>query len=96
MRGGYKIINLNNVNLTLGGDAVKVDGIYEALEGNYNKPTVLSGITIGGLEYTDMYLNFTVNEAMYIGILFIPKLSTNPLQIEITSEDMVKISETNY
>ena len=55
-KGGYKIIDLKNTNLTLSGANIK--GLYEEIESNYRKPILLSGIIINGYEYADQMVNF--------------------------------------
>lgn len=55
-KGGYKVINLKNVNLsatTEGG--VTISGIYSSIEGSYRKPLLFSGLVIEGAEKNDTF-----------------------------------------
>lgn len=63
-RGGYKIIDLKNTPLETGVASTIVGG-YEALENNYGKPTLLSGLVIGGTVYSDLWVNFVASGGNY-------------------------------
>lgn len=58
-KGGYQIVDFKNVSLTAG-DETTVAGVYEAIEGNYNKRLVVSGIVIGSTEYDDVTVDVVV------------------------------------
>lgn len=63
-KGGYKIIDLKGNDLT---DATfTIDGIYEALEGNYNKAILLTGIVINDVEYDDVFTTPKVVSSKYV------------------------------
>lgn len=62
--GGYKIINLKNVNITTESGGT-VQGVYESLENNYRKSLMLSGIVIDSVEYADCYIMATVSESNF-------------------------------
>lgn len=62
--GGYQIINLKNTALTAGTPAT-IKGVYEAIEGNYDKPCLLHGISIAGTTYPDAYVTPTVSASNY-------------------------------
>lgn len=64
-KGGYQIIDLHDTNFTAGGAAMMIDGIHEKIEGSYRKPILMSGLTIGGVEYPDAYVEMKVNESAY-------------------------------
>lgn len=58
-KGGYQIVDFKNVSLTAD-DETTVAGVYEAIEGNYNKRLVVSGIVIGSTEYDDVTVDAAV------------------------------------
>lgn len=64
IKGGYKIIDLRDKNLTTTSYAY-VKGIYEDIESNYRKPLLLSGITIEQVEKADAFVTFTHNGNAY-------------------------------
>lgn len=51
LKGGYKIIDLKDTAIAEGG--IVILGIHAALENNYRKPLILSGIVIDGVEKPD-------------------------------------------
>lgn len=65
LKGGYKIIDLKDVNLITDEAAVKIDGIYEAIEGNYRKPLLVSGLTIDGVEKADFFAIATISDSSF-------------------------------
>ena len=56
LKGGYKIIPLDKDLEDLEG-TLKINGIYEKIESSYRKPLLLSGISIGGVEKNDVFIN---------------------------------------
>lgn len=66
--GGYKIINLNNINITA--DGATVTGVYESLENNYRKALLLSGVVIENVEYADCYIMATVSDSNFTFIAY--------------------------
>lgn len=82
-KGGYQIVDLKNKKLTIGVGMV-YDGIYEIIEGT-RKATLLSGINIGGTEYHDTYIDFTVNGSDFIGTVFGKKIT-------VTNNDVVTVT----
>ena len=78
--GGYKIINLNDVNLTV--EPVKVTGVYEAIENSYRKALLLSGIVIEGVEKNDAFVTVTNSGGNYV-------ITVYGKTITIASTDMV-------
>ena len=67
-KGGYKIIDLKNVELN--DDAVTIDGIYEAIEGNYKKALLLTGLCIDGVEYAGAFTTASVDDGNYIMMVY--------------------------
>lgn len=53
LKGGYQIVDLHGEALT--DSAVIIPGIYENIEGNYQKPLLLSGVHVDGMERADVF-----------------------------------------
>lgn len=81
IRGGYKIIDFREVELTPY-EGLKIEGIYDSIEGSYNKPLMLSGINIGGTVYSDRYCSPYLS-----GTAFVFDLSYDTTTIKIKVED---------
>ena len=81
--GGYKIINLKDVNLT--STAAKVAGIHDDIENSFRKPLLLSGITINGVEKNDAFVAPTVSSGSYLFKVY-------GGTITVTSQDMVSFT----
>lgn len=90
IKGGYKIVDLKNTSFTVGGGAKIVKGVHEAIESNYRKPILLSGLVIDGVERSDRYVEFFVSEGSYYGYLVISDVGT--LTIIISSDDEITIN----
>lgn len=83
-KGGYQILDLKNTNFALGTGAV-VAGVYGKIAGT-KKPILVSGIMIAGTEYHDTYVDFTINNTAFEGIIYGKKIT-------IANTDTVTISE---
>ena len=83
-KGGYQILDFKNTNFALGTGAV-VAGVYGKIAGT-KKPILVSGIVIAGTEYHDTYVDFTINNTAFEGIIYGKKIT-------IASTDTVTISE---
>ena len=66
MRGGYKIVDLEFKNISNNGRATTVDGIYDAIEGNYYKPTLLHGLVVDNVERADRYVEFGISTDNFV------------------------------
>ena len=86
IKGGYKLIDLKDSKLTVGGSGVTVKGIYNSIENSYNKPLILTGINIGGAERNDVFIDFSKNSGSYVANISATE------KITITSADLVKIA----
>lgn len=64
MKGGYKIINFEDANLTAE-NPITINGIYEAVEHNYRKPLLLAGLVIDGVEKSAVYATATATENLF-------------------------------
>lgn len=95
--GGYKIIDLGGTPVTINANdgGTVVTGIYEAIEGNYHKATMLSGLvtketvsenTVVTREYNDIFVNFGVESGDFTAVLdtvIIPETDTKYAGAEI-------------
>lgn len=86
MKGGYKIIDLKGTNFTLA-TASKVEGVHEAIESNYHKPTLIEHFLIAGVEQTAQYVTFITS-----GSNLVANINNGSQTITITSEDQVTIA----
>ncbi len=82
-KGGYQIIDLKDVKLTLGTGAT-FKGVYNQIEGT-RKAILVSGLNIGGTEYHDTFVDFTVSNTSFTGTIY-------GKTITITDEDLVTVS----
>lgn len=83
-KGGYKIVDFENVSL-IAGNKKTVAGVYEAIEGNYNKRLVVSGIVIGLTKYDDVTV-----DAVVVGTDFV--FRAYGYKFVVASDDGVTIS----
>lgn len=86
IKGGYKLIDLKDSKFTVGGSGITVKGIYNSIENSYNKPLILTGINIGGVDKNDVFVNFTYNSGSYVGNISATE------KITITNSDLVTIA----
>lgn len=84
-KGGYKIINFADVALTTGGEAVTIEGVYEAIEASYRKPLLLSRLTIDGAEKNDVFAAPTTSGSNYVFTVY-------GKTITITNADAVTVA----
>ena len=89
IRGGYKIIDLKNKELTVDVGMV-YEGIYESIEST-NKPILLSGLNIGGKEYPDFWAFPEIYESNYYFILTSSSGDTTKITIEDTDVVTVEL-----
>lgn len=85
IKGGYKLIDLKDNKLTVGGNEVTVKGIYNSIENSYNKPIILTGINIDGVERNDIFIDFVVDSGNYVANISATE------KITITNADLVKV-----
>lgn len=86
IKGGYKLIDLKENKLTVGGNGVTVKGIYNSIENSYNKPLILTGINIGGVERNDVFIYFANDSGNYVANISATE------KITITNADLVTIT----
>lgn len=90
-KGGYKLIDFKENNIVLA-EPTTIKGVYDAIEHNYRKPTLITGLVIGNVEKEDTFVNFEHVENVYNGLL---GMTANDkfLFITITNNDAVTIIE---
>lgn len=86
IKGGYKLIDLKNNKFTVDGGGITIVGIYNSIETSYNKPLILTGINIGGVERNDIFVNLVDNSGNYVANI------SSKETIEITKDDLVTIT----
>ena len=91
-KGGYKLIDFkeNNIDVT---KPITIKGVYDAIEHNYRKPTIITGLVIGSVEKEDTFVNFEHGENVYNGLLGMTA-NDKVLFITITNKDVVTITES--
>lgn len=90
-KGGYKLIDFKENNIVLDAPTT-IKGVYDAIEHNYRKPTLITGLVIGNVEKEDTFVNFERGENVYNGLLGMTA-NNKVLFITITNEDVVTITE---
>lgn len=86
IKGGYKLIDLKENKLTVGGEGVTLKGIYNSIKNSYNKPLILTGINIGGVERNDVFIDFAFNSGNYVANISATE------KITITNADLVTVA----
>ena len=70
LKGGYKIIDFKDINLVTG-TASTIAGVYDAIESNYRKAILISGISIDGVKMADSFVELLlVDGTEYTGTLY--------------------------
>ena len=83
LKGGYKISDFKDTNLVTG-KASTIEGVYDAIESNYRKALLISGIVIDGVEKADCFVSFTISSGNYVSEIY-------GLTLTITSADAVTV-----
>lgn len=86
IKGGYKLIDLKDNKFTIGGNGITVKGIYNSIENSYNKPLILTGINVGGVEKNDVFVDFADDSGSYVANISATE------KITITNADLVTIT----
>ena len=86
IKGGYKLIDLKDSKFTVGGDGITIKGVYNSIENSYNKPLILTGINIGGVEKNDVFVDFNDDSGSYVANISATE------KITITNADLVTIT----
>ncbi len=88
MKGGYKIIDLQNQNLTID-TPITLRGVYESIENSYHKPLLLSGIIIDNIDKNDIYITPILDNTNYT-------LDLYGYNLTITQDDLITLEEKEY
>ena len=91
-KGGYKLIDFKENNIVVT-KPITIKGVYDAIEHNYRKPTIITGLVIGSVEKEDTFVNFEHGENVYNGLLGMTA-NDKVLFITITNKDVVTITES--
>lgn len=83
-KGGYQIIDMKGVDAVTNPQTVA--GIYAAIEGNYNKPVILTGIVVNAVEYDDAAVQFRV-----VGQTFV--CSAYGYSFTVNAQDKIQVAE---
>lgn len=83
-RGGYKIIDLKDAQLTVETPQA-IDGIYESIESNYRKAIMLSNITLAGIKHANTFVEVTTSGSNLV-------ISVYGYTLTITEDDVVTIA----
>lgn len=89
MKGGYQILNLKNINLTVETPAVITEA-YETLEGNYKKAVLVTGFTVNGAEVGDFFTLPYVSESNYVIKVAVGEVNYT---ITISADDKVTLTQ---
>lgn len=94
MRGGYKLINLNGYAIATG-EAATVKGIYESVEGNYHKMTIVTGLVLDNVEHNDAPVTFVKSGNEFKGLMN-PQIDAGKLavlEVTIANTDTITITK---
>lgn len=94
MRGGYKLVDLNGHALTTG-EALTIKGIYESIEGNYHKMTVVTGLTLDNVELNDTPVTLVKSGNEFKGLMN-PQIAAGKLavlEVTIANTDTITITK---
>lgn len=84
-KAGYKVLNLKGTDLSSA--SFTLDGIYDSIEGNYNKALLLTGIVIDSVEKADVFVTAEVDsDANYV-------IKAYDKTITIASDDTVTVAD---
>ncbi len=84
VKGGYKIIDFKDVNITTENGATVI-GIYESIESSHRKALLISGIVIDGVEKNDCFIDCTITDGSY-------SFSAYGKTFTIANDDTIKLA----
>lgn len=90
-RGGYRIVNMRGYALTSGEEA-NVPGTFASVRNNYKKATLVSGLTVGDVEYPDFYAPFVEGESSFTTSVVI---GGDTVDISVADGDDVTVTVTS-
>lgn len=91
-KGGYKLIDFKNKSIAVNGGTTTIDGVFESIEANHRKPTIITGLVLDGVERSDRYINFRVTNGNYCGVIGLNDEYVH-LIVTITPENTVSVAE---
>lgn len=86
-KGGYQILDFGGTNFTVG-NAVKVAGIWEKVEGNYHKVLLVENLSFRGVEQTAFWVTATSGDNNYTLLGF------EGYSITVSNDDEITFTET--
>lgn len=88
MRGGYIILDLKGTVLE-SGTASEIEGAYKTASNPYGKATMVSGLSVGGVNYPEFYAPFIVtSDAAEVAVVIGGKTVT----ISVAEDDKVTVT----
>lgn len=63
MKGGYQIVDFDDVNITA--DGATITGIYDSIEGSYRKALLVEGVTLEGVEKRACFVDCEAGEGNF-------------------------------
>ena len=90
MKGGYQIVDLKNVSITIDAEVpATIPGVHNAIANANGKPILLEGIVVGGNAYPAQYI-----EVLPSSTSFIAKVTVvdNAYMLTVTNADVVTIT----
>lgn len=66
-KGGYQIIDLSIASPFTAGEAQEVSGVGYVIQHSNRKRLIISGLTLGGVEYPDFGVILTSSDGNYSG-----------------------------
>lgn len=94
LKGGYKIIDLENKNHEVGVGMVH-EGIYDAIEGT-NKVILLSGLVFEGTELHDVFVFPSVSGTAFVfPMTVVSSDATHTVLVTVEDTDVVTVTFTD-
>jgi len=88
VKGGYLILDLKRKVLTSGTAAV-IPGTYQSAVNTYGKATLVSGLSVGAVEYPDFWISFEENAGTYSGSA---SVSGDTITVSVAEGDSVTVT----
>lgn len=102
-KGGYKLIDLEKVDMLEIEVGVIIKGIHKAIESSYAKPLLLTGIVIDGVEKNDVYIEeLKVVDGSFVFKAYGYEITINDednveaVEIHVPVKKSITSSETTY
>lgn len=85
-KGGYKIVDLHDVNL-ISGETVKIKGVYDQIGKNNRKVLLITGLTIDDVQFNDVFVETIRTGDDYLFSVWSTMLDNFAMQYDIFVED---------